>query len=283
MKTSQLPIGVFDSGVGGLTVARAIQTQLPYESVVYFGDRARCPYGDQAPADVLRYAVEITQFLLEHPVKCIVIACNTATAVALPTLKSMFDVPIIGVIKPGAQAAIEASHNGNIGVIGTSVTIESHAYQAAIHEIAPDAKVIEQACPAFVPLVERGLFEGQLVEQTVRDSLDSFQGSDVDTLVLGCTHYPMLSNVIRRVMGPAVRVISSADATAAGVRDMLKFLDMEGQRGTASDHRYYTTGDEATLRLALANWFGTKVTSDSVRHVALPFPLHPVVNRAVVR
>ncbi|MFB5191076.1 glutamate racemase [Alicyclobacillus fastidiosus] len=283
MKACELPVGVFDSGVGGLTVARAIQSQLPQESVIYFGDRARCPYGDQAPEDVLRYAIEISEFLLEQPVKCIVIACNTATAVALPTLRSMFSVPVIGVIEPGAAAAVAATKNGRIGVIGTSVTIESHAYRKAILALDDSTHVVEHACPDFVPLVERGQFDGPAVEQIVRDSLLVFADTGVDTLVLGCTHYPLLQPVIRRVLGPLVQVISSADATANVLMNRLNVEGLATSGDTEITHQYFTTGDGSRMRLALANWFGTPVTSDSVVQVQLPLPLHHVVKRAAVR
>ncbi|GMA60545.1 glutamate racemase [Alicyclobacillus fastidiosus] len=283
MKACELPIGVFDSGVGGLTVARAIQTQLPQESVIYFGDRARCPYGDQAPEDVLRYAIEISEFLLAQPVKCIVIACNTATAVALPTLRSMFSVPVIGVIEPGAAAAVATTRNGRIGVIGTSVTIQSHAYRKAIVALDGAMHVVEHACPDFVPLVERGQFDGPAVEQVVRDSLLAFADTGVDTLVLGCTHYPLLQPVIRRVLGPLVQVISSADATANVLMNRLNVEGLTNPHETEITQRYFTTGDGSRMWLALANWFGKPIASDSVVQVQLPLPLRHVVKQAAVQ
>lgn len=283
MKNGEQPIGVFDSGVGGLTVARAIQTKLPYESVVYFGDRARCPYGDLSTEDVTRYAVEIAQFLLEQRVKCIVVACNTATAAALPTLQRMFSVPVLGVIKPGAHAAVTASQSGKIGVIGTSVTIGSHAYQTAIRELAPDIEVYEHACPAFVPLVEQGLFDGAVVEHTVRTSLEVFKSTEIDTLVLGCTHYPLLAGVIRRAMGPAVSVISSADATASAVESMLAAREMQNRSLAMPTHTYFTTGDGSKMRLALANWFSASVKAEAVTQVTLPLSSRQEIQRVIVQ
>lgn len=283
MKTCEQPIGVFDSGVGGLTVARAIQAQLPNESVIYFGDRARCPYGDQAPQDVLQYAIEISQFLLDKPVKCLVIACNTATAVALTTLQSRFSVPIIGVIKPGASAAFAATKNQHIGVIGTSVTIQSHAYRSAIHALSPGARVVEHACPELVPLVEQGMFEGAYVEHIVQGCMRAFEGTNVDTLVLGCTHYPLLAPVISRLVGSGIAVISSADATASAVAAMLSDQGLVNTSKAAVSHRYFTTGDGSKMRLALANWFAAPVAAEAVVQVTLPLSALPVVEHAVVR
>ncbi|EPZ49024.1 glutamate racemase [Alicyclobacillus acidoterrestris] len=283
MKACEQPIGIFDSGVGGLTVARAIQTQLPQESVIYFGDRARCPYGDQAPEDVLRYAVEISEFLLDQPVKCLVIACNTATAVALEALQAKFSVPILGVIEPGAAAAVATTKNRRIGVIGTSVTIQSHAYRKAILALDSRMHVVEHACPEFVPLVERGQLDGPVVEQVVRDALSVFAESGVDTLVLGCTHYPLLQPVIRRVLGPLVQVISSAEATARVLREELVVSDLLNHENGPVTHRYFTTGDGSKMRLALANWFKTPVASDAVVPVGLPLPSHAVVRHAAVQ
>jgi glutamate racemase len=173
MEKSIDPIGIFDSGIGGLTVAQAIAKALPLEAITYLGDRARCPYGDRSSAEVARFSLEIGEYLVGLGVKCLVVACNTATAVALPLLREALPIPVVGVIEPGARAAVQASETGRIGVIGTSVTIASHAYRQSIHAISPDAHVVEHACPAFVPLVEAGRFNGPEVEQAVRASGES--------------------------------------------------------------------------------------------------------------
>lgn len=268
------PIGVFDSGVGGLTVARAIQTRLPDESLFYFGDSARCPYGDRSPSDVLAFSVEIAEFLVNVGVKCLVVACNTATAVALLALQARFDIPVIGVIEPGAAAAVAATSSGRIGVIGTSVTMASHAYHKTIHQIEAHSAKVEQvyeyACPEFVPLVEQGIFDGAAAEAVVRKSLAVFDDLSIDTLVLGCTHYPMLASTIRRVVGPHVQVISSADATALAVERVLYATNRFKKAKDAPIYRYYTTGDGSNMKMALANWFHAPAPLDAVKRVALP-------------
>ncbi|GLG00901.1 glutamate racemase 1 [Alicyclobacillus hesperidum subsp. aegles] len=270
METSRLPIGVFDSGIGGLTVMRAIQERLPHESVVYFGDRARCPYGDRQPEEVIRFSEEIADYLFASGIKLLVVACNTATAVALHNLQERLPIPVVGVIAPGALSAVRATRNRRIGVIGTSVTVSSHAYRKAICTIAPDIVVHELACPLFVPLVERGQLDGDHVEAVVRQSLKPLAGSDIDSLVLGCTHYPLLAPIIRRVMGAAVQVISSADATAAHVARLLAERNLRNTDSAKPMYRYLTSGDSASLKVALANWFAEPVVAAAVEHVDAP-------------
>lgn len=270
METSLQPIGIFDSGIGGLTVAKAVAQAMPGESILYFGDRARCPYGDRSSDEVIRFSLEIGEFLAEQGVKCIVVACNTATAVALPVLRETLSIPVVGVIDPGAQAAVQATRSGRIGVIGTTVTIASHAYRTSICAIAPDIDVIETSCPAFVPLVEAGHFDGEDVERVVGESLRTFEADGIDTLVLGCTHYPLLANVIRRIVGPSVNVISSATATASYVSKLLREGGLSSRRNAPAAHRYLTSGDIFSMQMALTNWFGEEVTNESIRQVALP-------------
>ncbi|OFW75053.1 MAG: glutamate racemase, partial [Alicyclobacillus sp. RIFOXYA1_FULL_53_8] len=212
------PIGVFDSGIGGLTVAAAISRELPNEQIYYFGDTARCPYGDRDPEEVVQYSIQVLDFLYEQGVKMLVVACNTATAAALPILVERYDVPVLGVIQPGARAATTISGHGKIGVIGTAVTVRSGAYEWAVKEVDNSADVISLACPAFVPLVERGDLQGPEVESIVRESLETLVAQSVDTLILGCTHYPLLQDTIQLVMGSRVRLISSAEETAREVR-----------------------------------------------------------------
>ena len=213
--TADAPIGVFDSGIGGLTVAHEIIRQLPAESLIYFGDTARVPYGPKSPDTVLRYSREIARFLLDEGVKAIVIACNTATAHALAALREELPVPVIGVVEPGARAAVAASTSRRIGIIGTAGTVKSGAYDRAIRALEPDAIVSARACPLFVPLVEEGWIDHPATREIAREYLALFAGGDVDTLVLGCTHYPLLKRVIASVVGPGVRLIDSAAETAA--------------------------------------------------------------------
>ena len=208
------PIGVFDSGVGGLTVAHALRLHLPHEAIVYVGDTARVPYGPKSPETVRRYAHEIAAWLVEQGVKAIVVACNTATAHALESLQAALAVPVIGVIAPGARAAVAADHDGHIGVIGTAGTIASRAYDRAITALAPAATVTARACPLFVPLAEEGWLDGEVTERVARHYLQPLLDDHVDAVVLGCTHYPLLKPVIARVLGPGVALIDSADETA---------------------------------------------------------------------
>jgi glutamate racemase len=212
--TRSAPIGVFDSGMGGLTVMREIIQQLPNESVIYFGDTARVPYGPKSPDTVLRYSREITTYLRGEGIKALVIACNTATAHALPALREEYDIPIIGVIEPGARAAVRASKSKRIGVVGTAGTIKSHAYEKELRKLLPEAQITEQACGLFVPLVEEGWLDTEPTRAIARNYLAPVVAAEVDTLVLGCTHYPLIKTVIGNIVGREVRLIDSAHETA---------------------------------------------------------------------
>jgi len=257
---SALPIGVFDSGLGGLTVVRAIYERLPDESTIYFGDTARVPYGPKSPETVRRYSLEILQWLLSQRVKAVVIACNTSTAHALDALRAASPVPVIGVIEPGSRAAVSAAPHGTIGVIGTAGTIASGAYVRAIHQRDPEARVLQQACPLFVPLVEEGWFEHPAAELVAREYLAPLIEAHVQALVLGCTHYPLLKPLLQRVMGPGTALIDSAAETA---RALAKVLDREGiaaAPGQAATHRFVVS-DDAPRFLAV----GTKFLGDRLR------------------
>lgn len=209
------PIGIFDSGLGGLTVVKAIQKELPKEKLVYFGDTARIPYGTKSPDTIIHYARQIIRFLIKREkVKAIVVACNTSSAWALKTVRREFNIPILGVIEPGANAAVEVTRNGRIGVIGTEGTIYSKAYPKAIHHLMPKAKVYSKPCPLFVPLVEEGKLSGPVADSIVREYLKPLLKFKIDTLLLGCTHYPLLKRTISRVAGKKVRIVDSADETA---------------------------------------------------------------------
>lgn len=215
-------IGVFDSGIGGLTVVREIRALMPGENIVYLGDTARVPYGVRSPETVRRYAREGAAFLLSREIKLLVVACNTVSAVGLDEIASMTDVPILGVIAPGARAAVRATRNGRVGVIGTHATVRSGAYAEAIKREAPDAEVISMPCPLFVPLVEEGWLEGQVPELVAGQYLGGLREAGIDTLVLGCTHYPLLKPMLSKVMGQGIGLIDSARETAAEVSRMLE-------------------------------------------------------------
>ncbi len=220
---SALPIGIFDSGVGGLTVYRAMHERLSGERFVYLGDTARVPYGTKSLATVERYAVENARFLEAHGIKMLVVACNTASALALPAIRRSVSVPVVGMIEPGARAVVSASQAGNrIGVIATESTVKSGAYRRAIREFAPHVEVVERACPLFVPLAEEGWAESDVARAVAAEYLSDLQSSGgVDALVLGCTHYPILRSVIQEAVGGDVRLIDSGEAAAASVKSLL--------------------------------------------------------------
>jgi len=219
--TSHHPIGVFDSGIGGLTVVAALQKHLPHENIIYIGDTARVPYGGKSQATVTRYSQEITTLLLAEKAKMIVIACNTASALALPTLTNFYPLPIHGVIEPGAFAAVKATRNGRIGVIGTRATITSQAYQETIYRFSPNVHVLSSACPLLVPLVEEGLFEDDITRRILERYLEPMLLEGIDTLVLGCTHYPLLKKLITHIIGPYVTLVDSAENCAMAVESLL--------------------------------------------------------------
>ncbi|MEP6822007.1 MAG: glutamate racemase [Chthoniobacterales bacterium] len=215
------PIGVFDSGIGGLTVVSALRRLLPNESIQYLGDTARVPYGGKSAVTVQRYSLEIAALLLERNAKTIVVACNTASALALPVLEERVTVSVTGVIAPGARAATAATRNGHIGVIGTRATIKSGAYERAIRALNPEVRIVTRACPLLVPLIEEGWLENKITDQILMQYLEPMLDDGVDTLVLGCTHYPLLRPAISRLLGSAVTLVDSAENCALAVRDLL--------------------------------------------------------------
>jgi glutamate racemase len=234
-------IGVFDSGVGGLTVAREIMRQLPNENIVYFGDTARVPYGSKSRQTVLKYSRQIVRFLRTKDVKAIVIACNTASALALPDLQGEIDIPIIGVVKPGAKMAVSLTETKNIGVIATEATVKSGIYTRYIRELARDVTVVSKACPLFVPLVEEGLLEDRITDDMVERYLSEMKAYNVDSLVLGCTHYPLITNAIKRYMGPQVRLVNPAYETAKELKRMLEAENMLNPDNAATCYEYYAS------------------------------------------
>ena len=243
MNGTRQPIGVFDSGIGGLTVVKALIEELPSESIVYFGDTARVPYGTKSKSTIVKFSLENVEFLLRFGVKCIVIACNTSSSWALPTLRKYFKVPIIGVIRPGALAAVRATRNKRIGVIGTTATIHSGAYGTAIQRIDPRIKVFSHSCPLFVPLVEEGWLNGSVCLEVAERYLQPLKRQRIDTLILGCTHYPLLASTIRQVLGPEVVLVDSAQQTVTEVRGALMSADALSNGRAAPRYRFFVTDE----------------------------------------
>jgi glutamate racemase len=241
--TNRAPVGVFDSGIGGLTVAKEVIRQLPHESVIYFGDTARVPYGPKSPDTVRRYSREIAAFLRDEGVKTIVIACNTATAHALTVLREELDMPVVGVVEPGARAAVAATRGGTIGVIGTAGTIKSGAYERAIRALDSDVAIIAKACPLLVPLVEEGWNDHEATALIVREYLEPMIAAKIDTLVLGCTHYPLLKSLLGTILGPDVRLIDSAEETAAETARTLQSQDLATSDDADPSYRFIASDD----------------------------------------
>ncbi len=239
------PLAVFDSGIGGLTVLRALRRRLPAESVLYLGDTARVPYGTRADETVLRYAREAAAFLVARDVKAVVVACNTVSAVALDALAGELPVPVVGVLEPGAREACRRT-GGRVGIIGTAATVRSAAYARRIHALRPGTEVFQAACPLFVPLAEEGWDEGDVPRLVAERYLAELKAAAVDTLVLGCTHYPVLRPVIRAVMGEGVDLVDSAEAAAAEVAELVseRGLAAPGKRDTGADHFFVTDSSE---------------------------------------
>lgn len=254
------PIGIFDSGLGGLTVARAIFDRLPADSTVYFGDTARVPYGPKSPATVRRYSLEILHWLLAQRVKAVVVACNTSTAHALDQMRAVSPVPVIGVIEPGARAALRAAPEGPIGVIGTSGTIGSGAYERAIKGMAPGVTVVSQPCPLFVPLVEEGWFDHPATELVAREYLAPLSAAGVRAVVLGCTHYPLLKPLLARVLGPGVALIDSADEVAGALAAELAARGLCGEPGAGpATHRFAVSDDAERFQAIGARFLGDRL------------------------
>ncbi len=259
--TPELPIGVFDSGIGGLTVVRQLRKVLPGEDIVYLGDTARVPYGTKSPSTVVRFACEDTQFLLQQNVKAIVVACNTCSAWALPMLEKKFSLPVFGVILPGVRAALERTRNDRIGIIGTSATIRSKAYSNGILARRDAAQVFARACPLLVPLVEEGWTRHRVTDTVLHEYLDPILRHRIDTLILGCTHYPLLKTAIRNVTGTRVSLIDSAESCALDVRDRLSQMKLlAGKRQRAGTIQPFVT-DETDQFAQLAKRFLGAATS----------------------
>jgi len=255
------PIGVFDSGVGGLTVAAALARRLPGERIVYLGDTARLPYGTKSPATVARYTQANVDFLVGRGVKAVVVACNTASALALDRLETA--LPVWGGIEPGAARAAAASR-GRVGVIATEATVQSDAYGRALARLRPSLVVLSRACPLFVPLVEEGWFEHPAAELIAADYLAPLQQAGIDVLVLGCTHYPLLRPLLQRVMGPGVRLIDSGEATAEALAATLRAEGLEALPGGEVFHRFAVSDDEARFRQVGSRFIGDRLGAAEV-------------------
>jgi glutamate racemase len=244
---TSLPIGIFDSGVGGLTVYRALHDRLPNERFVYLGDTARVPYGTKSLATVERYALENARFLEARGIKLLVVACNTASALALPAIREGVGVPVVGVIEPGARAVVEQSAGKRVGVVATEATVQSGAYRREIEKLAPSLEVVERACPLFVALAEEGWAESDVAREVAAEYLKDFRGGAVDALVLGCTHYPILRSVIQKSVGDEVKLIDSGEATAESVEELLDKKRLRRKVDTATGRLFAERARERRL------------------------------------
>lgn len=253
------PIGVFDSGIGGLTVVKRLMSVLPKESIVYFGDTARVPYGSKSNETVIEYSIQNTKFLLQKNVKAVVVACNTASSIALNELRRIFDVPIIGMIEPGADMAVKYTRNKKIGVIGTRATISNKAYSKAINKINSDLEIFEKACPLFVPLAEEGWINHKATYEIAEEYLKELREKNIDTLVLGCTHYPILSEVIQSVIGKNVELIDSGVASSEVVKEELQRVGLETNSAVPGNLFFYVSDIPTTFKQVAELFLGREI------------------------
>lgn len=251
-------IGIFDSGLGGLTVMQQVMQKLPSESIVYFGDTARVPYGTKSPETILRYCIENTQFLLTKEIKLLIVACNTATSVALEGLQKRFRIPIIGTIEAGSEQAVTVTKTGRIAVLGTKATIFSGAYQKAIKKLRPNATLFPIACPLFVPLVEENYLNQEASRLIVKNYLHPLKNQEIDTLLLGCTHYPLLKEMIQDEVGDGVKIVDSASTCAEKTLGLLREYQMEANKHSA-EYEYYVSDDPERFQLIGSTVFGQQM------------------------
>ena len=256
---SNQPIGVFDSGLGGLTVVKELIRLLPNEKIVYFGDTARVPYGTKSAETIIRYSREIVRVLLKHKVKMVVVACNTASSLALDVLKKEFDLPILGVIEPGVRKAIDVTRNKKVGIIATSSTVKSGKYAKKIVQLNKNIVVLSQACPLFVPLVEEGWFDHPVTYQVARQYLRDMKKNKIDTLILGCTHYPLLKGVLHNVMGPGVQLVDSAREVALQVKELLTREKLLRTRLGPCRHMFIVSDEPEQFRRLSSRFLGKSV------------------------
>jgi len=254
------PIGVFDSGIGGLTVVKRLSSMLPAENLIYFGDTARVPYGSKSNSTVIEYSLQNAHFLMEKNVKAIVVACNTASSVAIQELKNNFKVPIIGMIEPGAKYALSNSATGKIGVIGTRATIANQAYSKEIKKLNPNVEIFEKACPLFVPLAEEGWIEHKATYEIAEEYLKELRDLNIDTLVLGCTHYPILTNVIQKIIGENVKLIDSGIASAEVVRSEISRIGFETNSFGTGNNQFYVSDIPAKFQEVAELFLGRPIS-----------------------
>ena len=263
----QKPIGVFDSGIGGLTVVKRLATTLPNESIIYFGDTARVPYGSKSNSTVIEYSIQNTKFLLQKNIKALVVACNTASSIAIPDLKKMFDIPIIGMIEPGSRMALKKSQSKNIGVIGTRATVGNLAYSKEIKRLNGSAQVVEKPCPLFVPLAEEGWIKHKATYEIAEEYLKELRENKIDTLVLGCTHYPILSEVIQEVIGLKVALIDSGVASSELIKAELEKFNLLSDSEKTGSQEYYVSDIPAKFKEVAELFLGRAI--DHVHKVDL--------------
>lgn len=244
------PIGVFDSGIGGLTVFKALRRRMPEEDLIYFGDTAHVPYGSKSKEAVTRFSLAITRFLASRGIKLLVVACNTSSALALPELKRAVKIPIVGVIEPGSRAAARATKNGKVAVIGTEATVASGAYVKALRTALPGVRARAIACPLFVPLVEEGWWDHAVTTAVARHYLKPLRGSGIDALILGCTHYPLLKTTLKGIVGPAIQLIDSAEQTALETEQLLEGLGLRRKGGRGKNEFYASDAPRRFLKIA---------------------------------
>ncbi|KGA98129.1 glutamate racemase [Alkalihalobacillus alcalophilus ATCC 27647 = CGMCC 1.3604] len=261
------PIGVIDSGLGGLTVAKELLRQLPKEEIIYIGDSARCPYGPRTPEEVREFTWQMINRLVDEGIKMLVIACNTAAAVVLKEVSETLTIPTIGVVHPGAVSALKVTQNDHVAIIGTEGTIKSQAYEKELMAINSQIEIESLACPAFVPLVESGIFRGETATEVVNRTLSTLKGKKFDTLILGCTHYPLLKEPIQEAVGQEVRLISSGEETAREVSSLLYYQGLLYTGKRVPKHRFYTTGEAAQFKLLADQWLEMNV--ECVEHMQL--------------
>lgn len=253
-------VGVFDSGIGGLTVVKQINSFLPNEGIVYFGDTARVPYGSKSNSTVVEYSLQNARFLISKNVKIIVAACNTASSVALEILRENYDVPIIGMIKPGAKMAAANTKNGRIGIIGTNATIRNNAYSKELHLLDKNLEIIEKECPLFVPLAEEGWIDHKATYAIAEEYLAELRESGIDTLILGCTHYPILASVIQKVIGDSVKLIDSGTAASLIVEEYLEGRNLRNHSAVPGNNEYYVSDLPVKFKGVAQRFLGKKIT-----------------------
>jgi len=258
-KNTSLPIGIFDSGIGGLTVVKEVIRQLPSENIIYLGDTARVPYGTKSSKTVITYSQSNSKFLISKGIKLLVIACNTASAVAIQSLRWDLDISVLGVLEPGARKAVNTTNNNKVGVIGTPSTIKSGAYKKSIENINPDIQVYSQPCPLFVPLAEEGWLDDKISEQIANRYLESLNKSGIDTLILGCTHYPLLKDLIQKVVGEDIKLVDSAEETAQEIKRTLLEINLLNKNKSNSKKEFYLTDTSDTFVSIAGNFLGEKI------------------------